>query len=133
MKALISAILLLVVMETAKAADHPPTLTLTCPDRYGPTVFLLDLDGHSVVSAIEQSFGKSRFMFGGVPLAATETELVWIWKSGYTDLGGGSIKGVIRKYILERSTVELTTEVLINREYHQFKNKCYLAKRTLFP
>jgi hypothetical protein len=65
MKALITAILLLVVIETAKAADHPPTLTLTCPDRYGPTVFLLDLDGHSVVSAIDQSFGKSRFMFGG--------------------------------------------------------------------
>jgi hypothetical protein len=79
MKALIAVILLLAVTETARGAAD--LATLTCPDRYGPMVFLLNLDTHSVVSAIDKSFGKSRFMFGGVPISATETELVWIWKT----------------------------------------------------
>src|ERR1700747_2646500 len=75
MKTLIVAILLLAVMQTARGEAN--LTILTCPDRYGPMVFSLNLKTHSVVSAIDKNFGKSRFMFGGVPISATETELVW--------------------------------------------------------
>lgn len=129
MKVLIAAILLLAVIETARGEAN--LAILTCPDRYGPMVFSLNLDTHSVVSAVDKNFGKSQFMFGGVPISATETELVWIWKNGYTDLGSGPIKGVIRKYTLDRYTLEMTTDFLINSEHSQYHHKCYLSRRAL--
>jgi hypothetical protein len=126
------SILLVGQTETAGAANLD---IMTCPDdKYGnPVVFSLDLNTHSVISAIDKSFGKSRFMFGGVPLSITDTEFVWVWKDDHTTRTweGGLIKGVIRKYVLDRYTMQMTTEVLISGEYYQFHSKCYLTRRTL--
>jgi hypothetical protein len=127
-KALIATILLVAGTETAGAAN---LAIVTCPDEYGPVVFSLDLNTHSVVSAIDKSFDKSRFMFGGVPLSITDAEFAWVWKDDHSDMGNGPIKGVIRKYVLDRYTMQMTTEVLISGEYYQYHHKCHLTRRTL--
>jgi hypothetical protein len=127
-RSMVSAILLFTGMERAEASN---LVTLTCPDSSGKVVFLLNLDSYSVVSATDKSYGRNRLMFGGVPISAKETELLWVWKDDHTDLGNGPIKGVRRTYSLDRNTLEMKLDIDIGSQHYLHQYQCYLSRRML--